>query len=257
VSLRAAILSSRKEARAMELFEHREPWPRSLPVGTPCVLSDDPADHGLSEAEVDCIEKAYDIRRRVIRAKIADADTPAVHRSGFVVLPQPTNAREWVMWPLLMLVVNLLLLSYKVIIAPFDRLAERRDRKRRKARLLEELVDLERRPFLQGLPQKTLQELWRAYGFESPRFGDADGEELVEAWIERLYGAETCRAADLRARLERIDRQRADVHRRSPDLACVYWSPPLEQALGELSRELPPYDWWARTGADVPRGRLH
>ena len=36
----------------------------------PFILSDDPADHGLSAAEVACIEQAYEIRRREVRAAL-------------------------------------------------------------------------------------------------------------------------------------------------------------------------------------------
>jgi len=36
----------------------------------PFILSDDPADHGLSEGEVACIEKAYEIRRREARVAL-------------------------------------------------------------------------------------------------------------------------------------------------------------------------------------------
>ena len=55
----------------MDLTSPRDDWPRtSWNRPGPFILSDDPADHGLSEAEVACIEKAYEIRRREVRAAL-------------------------------------------------------------------------------------------------------------------------------------------------------------------------------------------
>ena len=55
----------------MDLTSPREDWPRtSWNRPGPFILSDDPADHGLSDAEVACIEKAYEIRRREVRAAL-------------------------------------------------------------------------------------------------------------------------------------------------------------------------------------------
>jgi len=55
----------------MNIPAPRDQWPRTLGDRTgPFVLSDDPADHGLSEAEVACIATAYEIRRREVRAAL-------------------------------------------------------------------------------------------------------------------------------------------------------------------------------------------
>ena len=56
----------------MDFTPPREEWPRRLwdqPVQR--LFSDDPADHGLSEAEVACIEKAYEIRRREVGSALS------------------------------------------------------------------------------------------------------------------------------------------------------------------------------------------
>ena len=79
----------------------------------------------------------------------------------------------------------------------FQYVAYRRERAREKTQLREELKQLERPPLLRPLPEKTLWELWRVYGFEDRRFPEAVCVELASAWIDRLYGPETTRAVDL------------------------------------------------------------
>ena len=55
----------------MDLTTPRDDWPQTpWDRPRPFILSDDPADHGLSEAEVACIEKAYELRRREVRAAL-------------------------------------------------------------------------------------------------------------------------------------------------------------------------------------------
>jgi len=152
--------------------------------------------------------------------------------------------------------VVVLLAILRLVTAPFEYVSYRRERARRKAQLSEELKQLERRPFLQPLPEKTLHELWSVYGFEDRRFPEAVCVELPLAWIDRLYGPETTRAVDLNERMERVSQRRAKARADAPHITCMLFGPRLEQVLKELSVELPPYDWAGR--AEVAgAGRLH
>ena len=144
----------------MPLAKQREPWPR-LPrhAETPFVLSDNPADHGLSAVEVACIEQAYEIRRREIGVALA---RPQPFRavswpSGF---DWPTTVREQVK---AMIAVPVLLLVGVVVMlmAPFEYASHRREVAREKTLLRNELAELRRPVLLRPLPDKTLLGLWR------------------------------------------------------------------------------------------------
>lgn len=239
----------------MDIRSHRDDWPRTLwNRPGPLVLSDDPTDHGLSAAEVACIEKAYEIRRRELRAALEPSPRREVRSRGFDI-PRPANVREWLLWIFVLPWFYVALLLMKVVLGPLEYLSDRREAARRQASLRQELSELERPPLLQSIPAKSLWALWQAYGFERDRFAESASVELANAWLDRLYGEDTRRALDLDARLEAVSRRRGRSRAESPQITCVLWGPRLEQVLPELSKELPPYDW-----AEVdrgPRGRVH
>ena len=158
--------------------------------------------------------------------------------------------KEWVTWVLVVPIVVALLAIVRVATAPFEYVSYRRERAREKTQLREELRQLERRPLLRPLPEKTLWELWRVYGFEDRRFPESVCLELASAWIDRLYGPETTRAVDLMERMERVTQRRAKARAEAPHIGCMLFGPRLEQVLKELAVELPPYDWAGR--AEVP-----
>ena len=59
----------------MDLTPLRDDWPRSSwHRPGPLLLCEDPADHGLGDAEVACIEIAYELRRREVRAALTQHD---------------------------------------------------------------------------------------------------------------------------------------------------------------------------------------
>ena len=220
-----------------------EQWPRaSARTETPLVLSDDPADHGLSEAEVACIAKAYELRQREIRSAIEKPWKPSQRGEWLTWGPRPANAREWLLWIVLMPLTNVFLLLCKLF-EPLEWASEWRATVRYRAELREELAQLEGPPFLQPVPEKTLAGMWRRYGLETDRFDESTAVELLSAWIDHLYGPEVTRAVEIAAPVERISRRRMELRQRSPQVSCVLYRPRLEQVLTELSRELPPYDW--------------
>ena len=239
----------------MDIRSHRDDWPRK-PWNRPgpLVLSDDPTDHGLSAAERACIEKAYAIRRREIRAALEPAPRGGSRSREFDV-PQPTNVREWMLWIFVLPWFYVALLLMKVVLGPLEYWSDRREKARRQASLRQELSELERPPLLQSIGDKSLWALWQVYGFERDRFAESASVELANAWLDRLYGAGTRKALDLDARLDAVSKRRERSRAESPQITCVLWVPRLEQVLKELSKELPPYDW-----AEVdrgPRGRVH
>ena len=241
----------------MDLTSPRDDWPRtSWDRPGPFILSDDPADHGLSEAEVACIEKAYELRRREVRAALTQHD-PFRLDWGLSGFGRPKSLKEWVTSVLVVPFVVMLLAILRLVTAPFEYVSYRRERARRKAQLSEELKQLERRPLLQPLPEKTLHELWSMYGFEHRRFPEAVCVELPLAWIDRLYGPETTRAVDLNERMERVSQRRAKARADAPHITCMLFGPRLEQVLKELSVELPPYDWAGRAEVPGARQRVH
>lgn len=226
----------------------RDDWPRrpcDRPESFP--LSDNPADHGLNAAEVACIEKAYEIRRREARAEL-ERPSPFEFDWGLSGLEWPTSLRSWVSWILVVPVAFAFMGIVQGVAAPFQYVSHRRDVARKAARLGEELANLEGPPLLQPLAGKTLSDLWNVYGFERDRFVEAVGVELANAWLDRLYGEDARRALDLDAKLEAVNARRIRFRAESPQIGCVMWVPRLEQVVQELSKELPPYDW-----ADVDR----
>lgn len=222
------------------------PWPhtrRGQP--TPFVLSDDPADHGLGEAEVACIEKAYELRRRELQAAI-ERPEPFSNRRWLSEFSWPQTLRGWCLAVLLApVVVSLLVVGY-VAIVPLLYPGHRRDVARHRARLREELREVAGRPFLTRPMRKTLLQLWRIYGFDDRRFDEAVGVELASWWIDRLYGPGTTHALRLEERLEQVSRRRARLRDGTSNVICVMWNPRLEEALRQISSELPPYDWGQR-----------
>lgn len=241
----------------MDITSPRDDWPRT-PWDRPTqrLFSDDPADHGLSEAEVACIEKAYEIRRHEVRAAL---DKPAPFRLdwGLSGLEWPKTGCERAKWVLVVPFIAVFLAILQGVAAPFQYVAHPREIPRRSARLREELAELGRRPFLQPLPEKTLRELWSVYGFEPDRFPEAVCVELASAWIGRLYGPETTRVVNLAERIQRVNQRRANQRAAATQVTCIYWIPRLEEVFRELSVELPSYDW-AGSGV-VPHSseRLH
>ena len=98
----------------------------------PFILSDDPADHGLSETEVACIEQAYEIRRREVRAALTQHDPFRLdwELSGF---GRPKTLKEWVTSVLVVPLVVVLFAVLRVVTAPFEYVSYRRERARRRA----------------------------------------------------------------------------------------------------------------------------
>ena len=240
----------------MDIDIRREDWPRvTWDAPGPFVLSEDPADHGLSDAEVACIEKAYELRRREVRAAL-EAPVPYRLGSSLSGIERPQGLKQWAVTVFVLPLVCLVLAIASVVMVPFDYVSHRRKVRHRRAELREELVALERQPLLRPIVQKTLARMWRIYGFERDRFPESVGVELVSAWIDRLYGVETTRAVRLNERLEAVNRARARFRAESPEITCVLWIPRLEQVLQELSTELPPYDW-AQSGTAGTTHALH
>jgi hypothetical protein len=241
----------------MDFTSLRDDWPRTRHGSPgPVVLSDDPADHGLSGAEVACIEKAYEIRRHEVRAEL---EKPLRFEldwalSGF---GWPKTGRERAKWILVIPLVVVLLGILQVVAVPFQYVAHRREVARRKAQLRQELAELEWPPSLRPIEHKTLRDLWSVYGFERGRFPESVSVELASAWIDRLYRPEVTRAARLEARLEAINKRRAWQRAKATAVTCILFTPRLEEALKELSSELPPYDWARGTPAPGPGERVH
>lgn len=224
------------------------PWPhpqRERP--SPFVLSDDPADHGLGEAEVACIEKAYELRRRELQAAI-ERPEPFTDGRWLSELRWPRTLRGWCLALLLAPMVIPLVVVACATIVPLQYLGHRRDVARHRARLREELGKVAGRPFLTRLMRKSLFQLWRIYGFNDRRFDEAVGVELASWWIDRLYGPGTTRALRLEERLEQVSRRRARLRDGTSNVICVSWIPRLEEVLREISSELPPCDWGQRDG---------
>jgi len=244
----------------MDLTSPRDDWPRtSWNRSGPFILSDDPADHGLSEAEVACIEKAYEIRRREVGSALSQP-SPFEIDWGLSGGDWPKTLKEWAKWVLVVPLVVVLLAILQTVAAPFQYVAHRRKRAREKAGLQEELAALERQALLRPIEDKTLWELWRVYGFEDRRFPESVHVELASAWIDGLYGPETTRVVNLTERMERVTRRRARVRAEAPQIGCVLWTPRLEQVLEELSAELPRYDWGRQETTSKPSGsnvRVH
>ena len=96
----------------------RDDWPRtSWNRPGPFILSDDPSDHGLNEAEVACIEKAYEIRRREVRAALSQPSR--FERDwGLSGMGWPETGWERVKWVLVVPFVALLLAIAQVIGTP-------------------------------------------------------------------------------------------------------------------------------------------
>lgn len=233
----------------------RETWPHPPRDGpSPFVLSDDPADHGLSEAEVACIEKAYELRRRELQVAI-ERPEPFARWRWLSDFSWPRTLRGWSLVVLLApLVVPLIVVAYAAIV-PSGYLTHRREVARHRARLRDELRDIAGRPSLTRLTRKTLFHLWRIYGFNNMRFDEAVGVELASLWIDRLYGPGASRALRLEERLEQVSRSRARLRDGTSNIVCVLWIPRLEQVLREISLELPPYDCGQRD--DGKPGTLH
>lgn len=225
----------------MDITSSREDRPRT-PLDRPPqrLFSDNPADHGLSEAEIGCIEKAYEIRRREVRASL-DKPPPFQLGWGPLGVEWPKTGREQLKWVLLVPFIAVFLGILQGVAAPFQYAAYRREMARRSARLRQELAALGRRPLLQPLPGRTLRDLWSVYGLERNRFPEAVCLELASAWIDRLYGPETARTVNLTERMNRVDDRRAKQRALATRVTCVCWIPRLEQVLRELSTELPPY----------------
>jgi len=80
------------------------------------------------------------------------------------------------------------------VAVPFQSVAHRRERAREKAQLREELKQLERRPLLRPIDEKTLWELWCVYGFEIAGF------RRRCAWNWRRCGSIGCTGRKRRAR---------------------------------------------------------
>ncbi len=239
----------------MDFPSNRSEWPRVTRKAPPCVLSDDPADHGLSLAEVACIERASEVRLRELRKML---EQPAPFKCGSLSSEWswPTTVREQA--KVVLAIPLLLLLAIAVVImTPLEYVTHRRDVARRKARLREELAGLDRPPFLQPVGGKTVRDLWRAYGLESERFNESVGVELVSWWLDRLYGPETTTAMKLNERLVQVTGRRARLRAESPQIACVLWIPRLEQVIDEVSRELPSYDWAGPGAVRGPSSSLH
>lgn len=236
------------------LSASKERWPRwPWDQPGPFLLSDDPADHGLSGAELDCIRTAYALRAREVRALLEAPQPYHVGWSEFGV-GRPKGLRQWLLTvfalPVIYLVVAIVGLSF----VPYEYVSHRRRVRREKDALREELATLDRPPFLRPFEEKTLWRLWQVYGVEPERFEESVSVELASAWIARLYGAETLRALRLEERLEQVTRTRSQWRAKHPEIGCIRYSPRLEQVIRELSEELPPYDW-ARRSTD--RSRLH
>jgi hypothetical protein len=241
----------------MEMPALRDEWPRtSWDRPGPFILSDDPADHGLSAAEVACIEQAYEIRRREIRAALTRPSRLAIDW-GLSGMGWPTSLKDRVHWTLIMPFVAALFVILQVIGTPFEYVSHLRRRSRERAALREELAALERRPVLRPIEDKTLWALWRIYGFEDRRFAETVCVELAATWIDRLYGPETTRAVNVAERMERVIRRRAKQRAKAIGVTCILWTPRFEAVLQELSVELPPYDWAGRADAPPAAGRLH
>ncbi len=224
----------------------REPWPHpSRNPPSPYVLSDDPADHGLGEAEVACIEKAYVLRRRELQAAI-ERPEPFINGRWLSGLGWPRTRRGWCLALLLVPIVAPLFVVAYAAIVPFQYLGHRREVACHRARLREEMEKVTGRPFLTRPTRKTLFDLWQIYGFDDNRFDEAVGFELASWWIDRLYGPGTTHALRLEERLEQVSKRRARLRDGIPNVTCVTWVPRLELVLREISSELPPYDWSQR-----------
>ena len=238
-------------------------WPRlARNKAVPFVLSDDPADHGLTEAELACIEKAYEIRRREVRAMLEE---PMPFRRKWHPFPlkRLNTAKEWLQAAVAVPVIALIVIL-RLPALPLQYLSHMRSVTHRRQCLRQELTQLERPPCLQALPGKTLLDLWGSYGFEEGEFQECASIELVSAWLDILYGPDTTKAMDIEVRLERINRRRANLRARSPNVTCVLWIPRMNQVVQDLSRELPPYDWLQRdptppgpARSSLAKGRLH
>ena len=120
----------------------------------------------------------------------------------------PETGWERVKWVLVVPFVVLLLAILQTVAVPFQYVSHRRTIAPDKSVLREELAELERRPLLRPIDEKTLWDLWRVYGFEDHRFPESVHVELASAWIDRLYGPETTRAVNLPARMERVRQRR-------------------------------------------------
>ena len=241
----------------MDLSARRNDWPRcTWEQPGPCILSDDPADHGLSEAEVACIERAYELRRREVRAALKQSPSREGSEWSFGI-PPPKNVREWRLWVFVLPLLFAALVLMKVVLGPLEHLADRREVVRRKGLLREELAELERPPLLRPLPERTLHGMWSVYGFERDQFEESVGVELLAAWIDRLYGPETARAVKLEARLEAVSARRARCRTDAKHIGCVLYTPRLEEVIRGMAAELPPYDWLRDTARPGPAGRVH
>jgi hypothetical protein len=195
-------------------------------------------------AEQQCIEYALCYRRELLDAEIKE--TRLWSCDGWLSFAdckfdwKPSLAgklTQMAFWPVAILLVILMALVISVVNFS-EQLGRRNTLKREKRQLAQLSIPYE-------VPaKKNLNALWRHYGL-GKRFGDDCGIQLLDRWIEILYGRETADRFDLKARFEEIlarqFKANAGWYRGNADALHFHFLPITDCLARELADELPAY----------------
>jgi len=195
-------------------------------------------------AEQQCIEYALSYRRELLDAEIKEIslwscdEWPSFADGKFDwKLSLEGKLFQIVFWPAAILLVILMALVTSVVNF-FEQLGRRNTLKREKRQLARLSVPYE-------VPaKKNLNALWCHYRF-GKRFGDDCGIQLLDRWIEILYGRETAARLDLKTRAVEIRARQFKLndgwYRGDADAPHFFFVPHIDGLARELANKLPPY----------------
>lgn len=196
-------------------------------------------------AEQRCIEYAIQCRKRLLEQEIRSvklwSSTDSAPCDKEQVESHPTVID--ILFLVFMIPLMLMLL---IVVVPIVSFCYARDQWQHKRLLKKELQDLETpSPSYQYPEEENIASLWRRYGIHK-RFGIEQQMQLIESWIEILYGNDTLKRLDLYARLGQIKRAHFDANTPyySGDEDAPHFSflADADSLVREIAEELPAYE---------------
>jgi len=138
-----------------------------------------------------------------------------------------------------------ILIIFLFLLIPFAYISHFRKVNHKKQEIKAQIKYLETNPYPTHAPnKKTLESLWDIYGMEKDNYSQDERMNLLNTWIENLYGKKILESLNLKSKIKQI----AENHRKAnqpyyegEEAPHYHFMPPFDELISNLSEELPPY----------------
>lgn len=204
----------------------------------------------MNHREILCIEQASAARISAARERLTNLQKRGVPfespLSGLSIAIDWNGETKEKIRQIFLMPIAFVLVFLLAILVPVAYIVHLVEINEKKKKLKKEIIFEAQASKNREVPKiKTLKQLWSIHGFDEHKYTTEERIELLEKWINILYGADMALSLNLEERVKIIELRHSEAnksyHKGEIDAHFFHFISPVDALIQNLSEELPTY----------------